>query len=205
MGCVYMLEFPDGKKYIGSTMKKMCYRLSGHKYNVGKKTSELYSHWALMGEPVVKILATANDEETIRAAEGLAVMAFNTKVPHGLNMAYGGAKGPLGVKLSDEVRRQMSERSKGRVGHTHSKEVRARISKGLTGRVLSQETKLKLSIAGKKRTASAETRAKMSASLMGNKYSLGTKQSDATKAKRVESIRRFYANQQKDELSFRAT
>jgi hypothetical protein len=103
-----------------------------------------------------------------------------------------GGEGVLGVLVSEEKRKKLSEASKGNtnfLGKTHSEETRQKISeakKGNTnmlGKKLSEETRQKLSEAHKGKIPSEETRKKLSEASKGNTNMLGKKLSEETRQK----------------------
>ena len=117
----------------------------------------------------------------------------------------------LGVKHTEDVKKEMSEKRKGdknpNFGKHHTKDAKDRIAESRTGTHASDETKMKMSknnkgmkgkhhtketkdkIAAKHEgtTASDEARANMSKSKIGNKNNLGKHPSDKTRKKMSDS------------------
>jgi NUMOD3 motif len=179
MGCIYALNFPSGKQYIGMTSMLLSKRMAIHRMALKRKCSyALYRAWRKHGDPEIKTLAIV-EKHMLRNTERKAIAVFGTMVPNGYNLVCGGEGG----EISAESRRKMSLASKGK---TKSIEHRKKLSLALMGntRMLgrsqssehvskririgwnhSDETKLKVSLASKKRTHSPEIRAQISASM----------------------------------------
>lgn len=94
----------------------------------------------------------------------------------------------IGRKASEETKARMSASQKGHpsynLGMHHTEEAKRKISEKGKGRKCSDETKAKQSKAHKGKHQSEETKAKTSKRLMGNKYKLGHKDSEDTKKKK---------------------
>lgn len=101
-----------------------------------------------------------------------------------------GRKGPnLGKKLSQETRRKLSAAKKGKKRLVPvTEETRRKLSAVNKGKMRSEETKRKLSEIAKTRTISEETKRKISESLKGEKnHNYGRPLSEETKRKLSES------------------
>src|SRR3954470_11106914 len=110
---LYLLEFPDGKGYVGLT-KNLRQRISLHDANVeayqraGRALSRVqqaikeFNH-----EFKVKVLATFTDKQEAQAQEEFEIKARRTfNKSFGYNQALGG--GRLGLPHSDEPRHKQS-------------------------------------------------------------------------------------------------
>jgi len=110
MGCVYMLESPSGKKYIGITSQDINARWRAHRSNAlrsvdGALQKAIRKYGA--NSMCVKVLVIADDYEYLKALEIKAIAVYGTKVPDGYNMTDGG-DGVLGVIVTDEGRQRRS-------------------------------------------------------------------------------------------------
>lgn len=114
--------------------------------------------------------------ERLYVLERYFIQSLGTRSPNGYNLTDGG-DGTLGYRHSEEECRKRSERMKGHLppwtGKKRPLEVGRRISAAKTGK--------------KRSPQSPEWRAKISASLIGNKRSLGNKVSSEVIARRVAS------------------
>lgn len=112
MGCLYQIEFPSGKKYIGITKYDADRRFLGHVENSIRKP-RLALHHAInkYGKEncVVKTLVIANNIEYLKELEIKAIAAFGTKLPNGYNCTKGGDGI---VDLSEEIERVRVENIK---------------------------------------------------------------------------------------------
>lgn len=110
MGCMYMIESPSGKQYIGITSKSVQARWRMHKTHAlrsaeGALQKAIQKYGA--DNMSVKVLVLADSYEYLKELEVKAIVAFNTKVPNGYNMTDGG-DGVLGIIVTDEGRRRRS-------------------------------------------------------------------------------------------------
>jgi hypothetical protein len=101
------------------------------------------------------------------------------------------------------ILRNLTDGGEGASGYKHSEEAKKKLSKKAKGRPMSDQAKAKLSAVMAGKTASEETRAKMSATRKGRVYSeehrakisksnTGKKLSDQSKAKVSEAVRKLY-------------
>jgi len=106
MGCLYQIEFPNGKKYIGISRREANERAKEHFGNARKSArSILYSAIRKFGETncKVKTLVVANDFNYLKDIEIRAIAGFKTKYPNGYNSTRGGD----GVnELPDKIRKR---------------------------------------------------------------------------------------------------
>lgn len=110
MGCLYLLEFPNGKGYVGISRMTAENRFEGHKHPRNTKTlcgRAIHKY----GPDKIKIhtLASKLDWEALCLAEQLAIEAYNTRSPAGYNMTSGG-DGVVGH--SDALRAKISDNTK---------------------------------------------------------------------------------------------
>lgn len=112
MHILYLLEFSNGKIYIGQTVRTMQTRLSQHR-QLSRNGSNLPVHcaWRVHGEPIVTILAEFNSIEDLHLAEIATIKALNSISPNGYNLGYGGETAP---SKNPEVAKKISESAKGR-------------------------------------------------------------------------------------------
>lgn len=171
MGCLYQIEFPNGKSYIGITVGTAEARLSEHLYNAKRGIDRgVYRAIRKYGESALKIKTLAiGGWDYLVALEKKTIAAFGTFGCGGYNMTEGG-EGALGYKHRPDSLRKMGDTHRGnsyRKGKTFTDETKAKMSAAALGRKLSTETKAKIGEASK-----------------GNKYSLGRVQSGEEKTKR---------------------
>jgi len=118
---LYKLTFPNGKVYIGQTVRKMQVRFNQHKTAASRGSLlAVYCAWRKHGEPSVLILGEYPDVESLNCAEISAIKDQNTVSPYGYNISIGGnaapSKSPLvaakiaaaarGRKIDNTPRRQ---------------------------------------------------------------------------------------------------
>jgi group I intron endonuclease len=122
------------------------------------------------------------------AAESLIIDKEILAHPLNINIKTGGLHGAMD-RLPDEWKQKIAEAHRGKVGHKHTDEARAKIRFALIGRKHSEETKYKIGSGnrGKKlsgeelekqlaRNSNPERCQKISNALMGHKHSEETKQ-----------------------------
>lgn len=92
---LYKLTFPNGKVYIGQTVRKMQIRFNQHK-TAANRGSLLPVHcaWRKHGEPSVLILGEYPDAEALNCAEIEAIKQADAITPNGYNLAIGGGASP---------------------------------------------------------------------------------------------------------------
>ena len=138
MGFVYMLEFASGKKYIGITAHSISERVSAHRSQAARKSSNLLVHkaWRKYGEPTVTVLAEIPREQ-LAEAEIAAIREHRTMRPHGYNSSEGGfiptqehilkiSKLSRTRVFSEETRKKMSDSAKLSNAIEHTKQTRKR-------------------------------------------------------------------------------
>ena len=92
---LYKLTFPNGKVYIGQTVRNMQIRFNQHK-TAANRGSLLPVHcaWRKHGEPSVSIIGEYPDAEALHCAEIAAINDLGTISPNGYNIALGGGTAP---------------------------------------------------------------------------------------------------------------
>lgn len=161
--CVYLIENPKGKIYIGKTIdlrRRLRHYIGLH----FKEKNLLYHSLSKYGfeNHKITILHRSTTEKEITDKECFFIKKYKTNIKKhrelglGLNMTDGG-DGMSGYKYSEESRIKMSMAKKGvfsgsknpNFGKKHSERTRELISKARKGRKASEETKLKLSRSSK--------------------------------------------------------
>lgn len=167
------MTFPNGKRYIGITVKTAARRRIVHLHHAHKgRPGALQSAIRKYGTFEMKVLIEANDWPFLCEMERRAIVAFGTRAPLGYNLTDGG-EGVVGVTRDEQWSRRMSEAHK-RSGHrppyrkgwNHTAEAIAKIVEAGTGAIFSESR-----------------RAKIGATKIGNKYNVGRSCSAKTKAK----------------------
>lgn len=127
MGFLYILEFANGKKYIGITRQTPNEMYITHKSGIRnhKRFQLVHVAWKKYGDPTMTVLAEMHDDK-LANAEINAIREYNTMNPHGYNKSPGGylpsdeqliasSKKLRNRKLSEETRKKMSESAKQRL------------------------------------------------------------------------------------------
>ncbi len=187
----------NNKFYVGQSIN-VKNRLREHEialtsgYHPNKYLQRAYNKY----KDVKYHLITTCRLEELNELEILYITFYDTMIPNGYNLTFGGAGG-RGYKHTEESKAKMRESTKGQIcsdetrlklsvinkGQKHyhygkplSEETKAKMSAALKGRVISLETRAKISAAGKGKpgpnlgkSPSAETRAKISAANKGEK------------------------------------
>ena len=126
MGKIYLIESPNGRKYIGQTIYKVKNRWRDHLYDAFDPKKDkckalnncIRKH---NGEGfTITVLLKINDE-LLDHYEELFIEMYHTIVPYGLNIKLGGSS------------------------TKHSEETKEKISNTLKGKTVSNETRIKLS------------------------------------------------------------
>lgn len=199
MWTVYKHTAPNGKVYIGITGQKPEYRWNnGNGYIENKHFySAIRSYkWENFKHD---ILETGLTKEQACAKEIELIAKYDSaNREKGYNNSTGGECSALGIHLSAETRRKISESNKGKHKEHHSSpETRRKISEAQKGRHLSAETRRKLSEANKGKIPcnkgkhhSPEARKKISESLKGTHRSPETrkKMSESSKGKNAKAV-----------------
>ena len=112
MGCLYMIDFPNGKSYVGITTMTAARRLESHFYEIKRYGSKKVVGRALTkyaGQFVVTELVYSDDWRVLCDLEKKYIAHYSTKIPHGYNMTDGG-DGSKGLRWNEEQRAQASAR-----------------------------------------------------------------------------------------------
>lgn len=176
MGCLYRISFPNGKSYIGITMKAAEKRFAEHCYEATKNNDRALKRAIRKygsSAAILDTLVIADDWCYLATLERAAIKVFDTFGHNGYNMTAGG-DGAIGYRHTPESLKKMGDTHRGKAHHTMPH---------------SEEAKRKMSIAAQGRTISDEAKRKLSEVHKGNKYNVGRKQSDETRRKRVIAVR----------------
>lgn len=171
MSCIYCLEFPNGKRYIGKHQNDdPDFRIRGHFY-VARSGGGSAVHAAIRkyGQENISVHVLANnieDEELAFLVEREAIDYFKSFGALGYNLTEGG-EGVSGVVRSEKWKNEQSER----IAECWTrKEFREAVSEASRKRWQSQEFRDNHSRAVKENWKNPEKRTKLQASK--NKYSM---------------------------------
>ena len=134
----------DGKRYIGRSAN-VSKRWREHKalLRKGKHHNKHLQHaWNCYGEGSFhfEVLEYANPDK-LGELEIAYISKYKTFGENGYNFTMGGDGGLLGMVISEDTRRKISEANKGK---HHTPEEKAKTSKALKGRTFSDEHKRKI-------------------------------------------------------------
>lgn len=113
MGIIYKLTAPNGKAYIGQSIKNNYDRVNQHKYrchyNINNGCSKLYEAINQFGFESfhIEIVASVANKD-LDDTEQLMIQRYNTVYPNGFNLTSGGKS----TKYCDESRQKMSTKHK---------------------------------------------------------------------------------------------
>ena len=135
---VYLITFPNGKKYVGSTTKVLTRRISRHCSKAITSNLQLLISFAIREfmKFEVRILGTRKIKKELRELENDYTIEYKS------DEREFGYNDKSGDTHSDEHKLKMSESHKGQV---MSDETKLRMSESHKGQVMSDETKLKIS------------------------------------------------------------
>lgn len=208
MGCLYRIDFPSGKSYIGITMKTAEHRFAKGHCKKKNGPSALGAAIRKYGaeSASVQTLVIADDWKYLCDLEKKAIVAFNTKSPYGYNMTEGGDGV---VDPSDEIRKIKSEKH---IAYFSDPAVRAAHSAIKRKHGADPEVRKRMSIAGKKRFSDPEVRERNkeaqriahSSSEMREMHRANTLAYNAAHPERVEQhkvkLKEYYSDQHKREI-----
>ena len=142
---LYVLEFPNGKRYFGVTSRGLKVRLNGHCYSASQGRPKLPVHLAIRKygrDSVIARTLVIGERDYILDLEVKEIKAFNTTDRcFGYNISIGGDTVMTGRRHSEE------SREKNRIAHTGktlSPEAREKLRLFNTGRKLSPEACAKI-------------------------------------------------------------
>lgn len=146
---LYVIEFPNGKRYFGITERSLDERWRDH-HKVARRNYSRRICAALRKYRDAKIRClVVGGRDYIHALEIAAIRAFQTqKRSHGYNVGDGGDYNPM-------------------LGQKHTLEAREKIGKAGRMRIRTAESKAKTSASLRGHRVSDETRAKIRAKLKG--------------------------------------
>lgn len=112
MGALYRLDFPNGRAYIGITLKSAAERFAAHCANINRidkqrlaVTSALKKYGA--ANVTLTVISDSDDWAELCRLEIEAIRTQQTLAPNGYNMTSGGDGAP-DIRFSDETLSQMS-------------------------------------------------------------------------------------------------
>lgn len=149
MGCLYALDFPNGKRYLGISSKTAEERWQVHLMRVREgRAHALQNAIRKYGADNVKVstLVVSDDWEYLCDLEKRAIVQFNTRVPHGYNLTAGG-EGVVGNVLTEEALWNITAAQKRRYERAGERE--RLLEAGLKGRQVSQERHASRRVGGK--------------------------------------------------------
>ena len=176
---VYVLTFPNGKKYVGIGLSNggVTIRFNSYKKLRCKDQPKLYNALKKYGPENVKyeLLLETSDRDNACRSEMYLIDVWNLQDDnYGYNISAGGDCTNLGRKFSKEFCEKMSKAQFGKKRRCRTQEEKEHISRVLKGRTLrpigykhSQETKDKIGLSNVGRKQSPEQRLKNSESHKG--------------------------------------
>lgn len=165
---IYVLCDPntDEIRYVGQTVSKLKYRLTGHVCASRQPSSYVQCWIKSVGKPKIQALMVA-EGRLANDVERAVIKRFRERGYRLVNTEEGGRSG-LQRRLTEEQRRKFSARM---MGHFTSEETKRKISEAHKGKVVRAETREKLRLANLGKKHSEETKAKMVVSRTGKKAS----------------------------------
>lgn len=110
VGVIYLLTFPDGRKYVGQT-QNLPHRLRRHRQAAaeGRKTA-ICRAWAELDEPACQVIHTGEQGEELDALERKAIADHGTLFPAGLNRYTGGKRGASACEATRVLHGEVSHK-----------------------------------------------------------------------------------------------
>ena len=196
IGRLYMITFPNGKRYIGVTHRSVRTRIYEHTYGAEKNPNSSFLRRAIHKHGIAEWhVLVVGKMSYLKSCEVRAIAVFKTRRPFGYNVSLGGDI----PYISEETRVKMSVAARLR-----SKEPawRENLSRKLTGRVFDQEWRDKIAATLRGRKHTEATKLKMSVSQrarppnVGPSPLKGVPRSQEVKAKVSEGLREYHAFRQ---------
>jgi group I intron endonuclease len=170
MGYIYIFTSPNGKSYIGQTIRPIEKRLEEHESGKSKDCRAIYNAIQYHGWENFEKDWYYCPEEDLNKHEELMIEVLGTLAPDGYNLKGGG--GSTG-KLSEDSKRKISYTL---IGRPKSEEFKQKISEStkrdkhpMYGKTHTEESKQKMSAASLGKTLSEETKQKISEAKQGEK------------------------------------
>jgi len=177
MGLVYMaINLVNGKRYVGQSMISMKKRRYEHECSARRGVHRpFYCALRKYGFDNFEWRVLFDDmwDEDLYPVEQVCIRLLKTRSPHGYNLTDAGP-GNIGLKITEETRRKLSESHKGKSNGPLSEEHKRRIGEANRGRVPSAKTRRQASESVKRLWADPEYRAKQVAKRKGKKASVET-------------------------------
>jgi group I intron endonuclease len=131
----------NDKYYIGQTSREFNVRIKAHICEARTNKDNMIFHKALRKYGVENfewsVLCECDNKEELNKKEECYIKEYNSVVPHGYNLTYGG-EGCVGYKHSDEHKKYISKIGKGR---KHTEEARKHMSEGQKGKKMPEAYK----------------------------------------------------------------
>lgn len=166
MGYIYILTSPNGKSYIGQTIRPIEKRLEEHRKGQSSSCRAFYNAIQYHGwENFEKDWYECPDED-LNFDEELLVREIGTLAPNGYNLKEGGGNGKMSEDTKQKMRKPKSEEhkrkiSEANIGKILSEEHRRNIGQSHVGKTRSDEAKQKMSEVALGKTHTDETKQKM--------------------------------------------
>ena len=132
---VYIHTCPNGKKYVGLTIRRPEYRWrkgEGYKSNKHFYSAIQKYGWDNIEHQVFEV----DTKEEMFFLEKYFIAYYQTnKNEFGYNNSIGGEGGTTGYHYSEEIKHKISEAKKGKKRHPFSEETKRKISEALKGRI----------------------------------------------------------------------
>ena len=174
----------NGKRYIGQTIRSLSKRKESHRIYSMTNHKNDYFHSSIKKYGISsfkwKVLEKCDTKEELDEMEFHYIKQYNTFIPNGYNMTWGGDGQFIGYKPSKETRKKLSNSNKGKKRSSISKQ-RYRKSKmgeknSFYGKKHTKESRKKMGRSGEnhhqwKKPLSDEVKQKISQSLKGRKFS----------------------------------
>lgn len=133
MGLIYCITSPDGKSYVGQTIRTLRARLQEHeKYPECRYIHDAIQEYGMQNMKVVVLFE--GQEEELDLQEQNYIKTLNTLHPNGYNIRSGGSHGSIHCEAS---RQKMRESKLGEKNHNfgkpRSEEIKLKISEAKKG------------------------------------------------------------------------